>query len=332
MRYRKANHHLSDHLTAGPTGPQSGRAREAEHILERSLTQARLETPVPTSAFDALRAQVESRATLHPGKENSIMFRLKYLFTANRKLSLAVVTSALVFAFITLVPFEYHRTIGYEASFASADMVGRVNPTELTNVLKALGYRDVEISMAKESEGARYIIKGLPSRSAVKEATAVLAGMAGFEGEPTVTPMVETVSGSLYAQVACELRPDAFDFKFEGKTDEEIKTMIRERLAAQGCANANVTVDRIGTSTSGEPRLKITVRMGESGAGGAKCSLDDLNLDDLDIQDKSRTDAEIKALIEQRIAARGITGVQVTVTTQADGRRSAMITSSKDCK
>lgn len=259
------------------------------------------------------------------------MLGVKYLFASNRKLSLAVVTSALVFAFITLVPFEYHRTIGYEASFASADMAGRVNPTELTNVLKGLGYRNVEISVAKELDGARCIVKGLPSRSAVREATAVLAGMAGFEGEPSVTPMVETVSGSLYAQVACELRADAFNFKFEGKTDEEIKSMIQERLTAQGCTNAVVSIDRIGTSPSGEPKLKITVRMGEGSTDGAKCSLDDLNLDDLDIQDKTKTDTEIKALIEQRLASRGITGMQVTVTTQADGRRAAMIASGKGC-
>jgi hypothetical protein len=332
MRYRKANHHRSDRPAAGIPGSLPGRAREADHILEQSLTLARHETPAPASAFDSLRALVESRATRRPEKENSIMLGFKYLLASNRKLSLAVVTSALVLAFITLVPFEYQRTIGYEATYASADPASRVNPTELATVLKGLGYRDIEIRVAKESAGERCTIKGLPSRSAVREATAVLAGMTGFEGEPSVKPMVETVSGSLYAQVACELRAADFDFNFEGKTDEEIKSMILERLAAQGCANANVTVDRIGTSTSGEPRLKITVRMGESGAGGVKCSLDDLNLDDLDIQDKTKTDAEVKALIEQRLAARGVTDVQVTVTTNADGRREAMLMKKKDCR
>ena len=262
------------------------------------------------------------------------MLGFKYLFASNRKLSLAVVTSVLVFAFITLVPFEYQRTIGYEASFASADLAGRVNPTEITSVLKALGYKDVEISVAKAPDGARCIIKGLPSRSAVKEAAAVLAGMTGFEGEPSVTPMVETVSGSLYAQVACQLGTSIFDFDFNGKTQDQIKSMIQERLVGQGCTNAVVSVDSVGTSTSGEPQFKIKVRMGGSGTGGAKCDLDDpnFNLDDLDIQDKTKTDAEIKALIEQRLAARGITDTRVTVTTQASGRRTAMITSSKDCK
>ena len=293
---------------------------------------ARNEIPAPPSSFSAVRAQVESRGASRLEKENSIMSGIKYALVANRKLSLAVVSSVLVFAFITLVPFEYQRTIGYEATFAGVDPAGRLDPAELAGVLKALGYDHIEIKMAGEAGGSACVIKGLPSRSAVQEATAVLAGMAGFDGEPSVTPMVETVSGSLYAQVASDLGLGAFDFDFKGKTDEEIKSMILERLAAQGCSNASVSVDRIGTSTTGEPRLKITVRMGDSGAGAAKCSLDELNLDDLDIQDKSKTDAEIQALIEQRIAARGITDVRVTVTTQADGRRSAMITSSKDCK
>lgn len=260
------------------------------------------------------------------------MLGIRNLFAANRKLSFAVVTSALVFAFITLVPFEYQHTIGYEAIYAGASLTGRVNTIELTTILKGLGYKNVEINLTKVPNATLCTIKGLPSRSAVNEATAVLAGMAGFEGEPSVTPMVETVSGSLYAQVAGELRPDVFNFKFEGKTDEEIKAMIEERLAAQGCTNTTVSVERLGTSANGEPRLKIRVGVGDGSTGTPKCSLDDLNLDDLDIQDKTKTDAEIKALVEERIAARGITDVQVTVTTNAEGHRSIMLASGKGCK
>jgi hypothetical protein len=334
MRYRKANHRESENPTSASVarGQLAGRTREAEHILEQSLAAARAETPSPASAFRVLRTRLESREALRPAKENPIMSGLKYLLTGRRKLSLAVVTSVAAFAFVTLVPFEYQRTVGYEATFAGIDLANQVSPGYLSGVLKTLGYEDVDVNLVVGAGEARCVIRGLPSHHAVREATAILAGMTGFDREPSVTPMIETVSGSLYAQVKSELNLDDLSFDFKGKTDEEIKAMILQRLAAQGCMNADVTVDRIGTAVNGEPRLKIRVRVGESGTDPAQCPLDGVGLDDIDIQDKTKTDAEIKALIEQRLAGQGITDAQVSVTTDTDGKRAAKITMKKDCK
>ena len=338
MRYRKANHRGNEHQAAESVARRqlAGRTREAEHILEQSLAAARADTPAPASAFSVLRTRLESRETLRPAKENHIMSGLKYLLTGRRKLSFAVVTSVVVFAFVTLVPFEYQRTVGYEATFAGIDLANHVSPGHLSGVLKTLGYEGVEVNLVVGAGEARCIIRGLPSRHAVQEATAILAGMTGFDGEPSVTPMIETVSGSLYAQVKSELNLDNLldnaGFNFKGKTDEEIKAMILERLTAQGCTNAAVSVDRSDTTPSGEPGLKIRVRVGGSGTHPALCPLDTAGLDDINIQDKTKTDAEIEALIEQRLAADGITDAQVSVTTDADGKRAAKITIKKDCR
>ena len=229
------------------------------------------------------------------------MFGLRHLLTGRRKLSFAVVTSVLAFVFVTLVPFEYQRTVGYEATFVGIDLAQPVSPGHLRGVLKTHGYENVDVNFVMGPGEARCVIRGLPSRHAVREATAILAGMTGFDWEPTVTPMVETVSGSLFAQAKSELNPDNLlddvGFDFRGKTDEEIKAMILQRLATQGCTNAAVTVDRVGTTPSGEPGLRIRVRVGESGTAPALCPLDNVGLDDINVQDTTRTDAEVKALI-----------------------------------
>jgi hypothetical protein len=338
MRYRNVNDPMNDPPAdgRGARSELAGRKLEAEHILDQSLAAARRETPAPASEFSTLRAQLELRATRQPTRGNSIMSEIRHIGTGRPRLSFAVVTAVVAFAFITLVPFEYQRTVGYEATFVGIDLAQPVSPGHLSSVLKTLGYENVDVNFVMGPGEARCVITGLPSRHAVQEASAVLAGMIGFDGEPSVTPMIETVSGSLFAQVQSELNLDNLlenaGFDFKGKTDEEIKAMILERLAAQGCTDAAVTVDHSDTTPSGEPGLRIRVRVGKSDTDPALCPLDSVGLDDIDVQDKTKTDAEIKALIEQRLAGQGITDAQVSVTTDADGRRVAQITMKKDCK
>lgn len=259
------------------------------------------------------------------------MSALSYMVTVRRKLSLAVVSSALVFAFLTLVPFEYQRTMGYDATFSGIDVERCVDPVHLTGVLKTLGYENVVVNLVVDAGKASLAIKKLPTRYAIREVTGVLAGITGYEGEPIVLPVLTTVSGSLYAQVKSELALDDFDLEIEGKSDEEIKAMVLEQLKERGWANAVVNVERLATSTSEDPKIKITIRVGESGADVPKCKIADFDIGDIDIHDMSKTDVEITALIEQRLLAKGITDAKVSVTTNADGKRSAKIALQSDC-
>ena len=317
MRYRKANHTV----TGDPGAYESltDRSREAERILGQSLDTARGEAPGPVTSFAILRTLVESRARRHASsKESRFMSAIKQPLTAHRKLSFGIVSAVLVFAFATLVPFEYQQTIGYQATFAGIDPSSGLNAELLEGVLDALGYQDTEFDLHTVSDELRCRIRDLPSRYAAREVAAAIASVIGFAVKPEVEPQMETVSGSLYAQVKCELS-NIDDFDFEGKTEEEIKTEIERRLAAQGCDSATVTV-RTMDAADGKEKRQICVQVrDESGTSGAICSAG--FFDGLDVDAKDKTDAEVEAEIRKHLEAKGQTNVEVSVTTRADGRR-----------
>ncbi len=318
MHYRRAintgsdDPHTSERL--------SGRAREAERILDQSLDAARGAAPGPVTSLETLRTQVESRARrLTASQENTIMSAITKPLHAHRKLSFGVVFAVLVFAFATLVPFEYQRTIGYQATYAGIDPAAGISLDRLESTLLALGYDDAEFGLQTSDNGITYRISSLPSRFAVRAVTAAMAGMTGFTGEPEITPLVETVSGSLYAQVKCELG-DLDDIKFEGKTDDEIKSEIKKRLADHGCPDATVEVRTLDDYSLDDKReIVIKVKDGPGPDAGFLCN--GLFLEDLDLNDSSKTDAELKEYIERRLEAAGKSNVDVSVKTRPDGKR-----------
>ena len=318
MRYRKANHTV----TGDPGAYESltDRSREAERILGQSLDTARGEAPGPVTSFAILRTLVESRAQRHASsKESRFMSAIKQPLTAHRKLSFGIVFAVLVFAFATLVPFEYQRTIGYQATFAGIDPATGLNLARLESALGALGYDDAEFGLHATSSGVTCQVSGLPSRYAVREVSAAMAGMAGFDGEPKVAPIIETVSGSLYAQVKCELS-DFDDIDFKGKTDQEIKAEIEKRLAARGCTGVTVQVISQGDDGTGEQRqIMVKINDGSGDNDGGLCN--NLFLDDIGFDDTTKTDQELEQEVAKRLAAAGKPNAGVSVTTRTDGKR-----------
>jgi hypothetical protein len=295
----------------------SDRAREAERILSRSLAAAREEAPQTATPLTVVRAVVEARAR-SAAKENSLMSAIKRPFSMHPRLSLAVALGVLVFAFATLVPMEYQRTTGYEINLAGIDPAVGLNAELLEDMLSALGYEDTEFDIHSVSDELRCRVRDLPSRYAAREVAAAIASVTGFDGKPEITEQVETVSGSLYAQVKCELR-DLDDFDFEGKTEEEIKTEIEERLAAQGFYDAKVEVRTLENFGDEKREILIKIKKGPDSGDDFDCS--GLYLEGLDLDDESKSDIELEEEIEQRLADAGKPGVEVSVTTRADGKR-----------
>jgi hypothetical protein len=318
MRYRKANH--TETIDPRVDKSLTDRAREAERILGQSLDAAKGEAPGPVTSFAILRTLVESRTRRHASsKESRFMSAIKHPLITHRKLSFGIVFAVLVFALATLVPFEYQRTIGYQATFAGIDPAAGLNLARLENALGALGYDDAEFGLHATSSGVTCQISGLPSLYAVSEVSAAMAGMAGFDGEPDVAPMIETVSGSLYAQVKCELG-DFDDFDFKGKTDEEIKAEIEKRLAARGCTDVTVQVISQGDAGTGEQRqIMVKIKDGSGDKENDLCS--NLFLDDIGFDDTTKTDQELEQEVQKRLTSTGKPNAEVSVTTQADGKR-----------
>lgn len=315
---------------------ENPRATEAERILDDALAAARRETPHPASAFAVLRSRTEAHA--NTAGEHTVMATITHSITRHRSLSYGVVFAALVFAFVTLVPFEYQRTIGYTVTYAGIEGGEEWTPDQFATLLEAIGCDNVDVQITPDGATRRCVIAGLPSRHAVREANGLMASAVGFDGQPTVTPEHETVSGSLFAQVKDELDmrtvlPAVFsDLDLKNKTDEEITTELRKRLEERGCASPDIRITTRGTNADGTPRREVMVKLRSDADTNACLPMAGIDLEDLNIQDPAKTDDEVIAQVEERLKQNGITDVKVSVLRDPNGERQIMIMKEKDCR
>lgn len=311
------------------TDSRPERTREAEIILARSLNAARDELAAPVTPLAALRSHVESQATRQTKRERRLMNTITKPLSTHRKLSFGVVFATLVVALVTLVPFEYQQTIGYDVTFATSGARAGTDINRISEVLGALGYDDVEISVTGNNAGAGIKIASLPSRYAVREVIAAMNASVAVVGEAVITPVIETVSGSIYAQAVdgCGIFDLGLD-DIDSKTNEEIKAEIEQKLVDCGVTNATVKVS--GVAGSGERKIVIAVDDGGGGAGSGLMENCDVNiLEGIDLDDPNKTDEELADRIRAKLAENGAVGMDVVVSRGTDGERKVMICAEK---
>lgn len=328
----KPDREVAEHLKACPA---CARAAEAAGVLERVLQTAREQDNVPVTPIADIREKIEALVVERGRKtrEESLMAKLKNQINTRPALVTGLGLAVAVFLFITLVPFSYTQTVGYDLVFSGIKPEVDVAAVrgEIENAIAALGYNNVVVDIGPEE----CVILNLPSWRATREATIAFAGITGFTGEAIVKPVLEMVSGSLYAQVMAKYR---IDVDTEGKSDEELAEEIRLKLISEGAVDPVVTVStaggecsisvNMGEEAEGESRREmIEIRLGDSGdiSFGAPC---DLDIEQIEAEGK--TDAEIKAEIESRLAEQGQTGAKVEVTTDAEGKREVKICVEKE--
>lgn len=118
----------------------------------------------------------------------------------------------------------------------------------------------------------------------------------------------------------------------KGKTSDEISDEIRQKLIEEGFSDPKVDVSRSEDST-----IKINLNLSDSAMGNATEGILELKISadvetfempvmdkapgKLDIDVDGKTDEEVKALIEEKLAKEGKEGAEVKVTTTLEGKR-----------
>jgi hypothetical protein len=306
------NSEMQQHLASCPS---CAREVRAAGMIVSAFDSVQIDANEDPTPIDHVRETVMAKI----GKEKSIVSRFEDRIRSRPRMAFAAAIAAALLIVVTLVPFSYEKTVGYDAAFAGIDPDRAVPVSKLQEASAALGYDAATINMSVVDDAVTYRIGNLPTKLAVRELRAALATTVGFSGEPAVTEIKEKVSGTLYAQAwdqLIEIEVDA-----TGKTDEEIEAEIEAKLLEYGATSADVSV-----STSGDGERQISVDLsGDDSAtwnigvfdGGDDAGLTGINIDGAD----SLSDAEVKALIEEQLRARGIADPDVSVETGSDGMR-----------
>lgn len=311
--------------------PACARAFKAASILNNALKSEK-EKSIETTPFAEIRSRI-IRKTAEKKKE-SIMSIMKNQINRRSGLVTGLSLAVIVFLFITLVPFSYTTTVGYDLVYANLNEAN-ITPGQLPRALAALGYEDAGI----EFDGGNCLISGLPDKQAAREVAIAVKALTGFQADPQIRPITGVVSGSLFAQVREKLH---IEVETEGKSDQQIADEIRQKLETV-YTNPTVTV-----TTSGGER-QITMDINDSGVNVAGDSTRDVKRIELHVGDtdnisfetpagvscanldiEGMTDAEIEAAVRAKLAEEGENVESVDITTNADGKKEIKIKVEKE--
>lgn len=298
--------------------PECAAFYRAMQVLDDGFKAAR-EQDEPTTPVSELKIKVERK--LEIAKETSLMTQIKEQLGRRPTLAAGMVLAVLAFLFITLVPFSYTTTVGYNVIYSDLEKAPDISTERLAEALGALGYDRVNVNLG----GNNCELLNLPSYRAAEEAAVAFTAMTGISVNPRVEPIEAEVSGSLYAQVLDKRR--TIEITAVGGTEEEIEQQIRDQLAAEGFLGADVNVstgdsgitridismptDDVETGTTGEMRLQIADNQPTMSIGMPEM---------IDVDTEGKTVAQVKAEIEARLAARGMDNAKVMVTEDPSGK------------
>ncbi len=264
MRCREAKRLLNERNMSDPelaehirTCPACARLAAAEGLIDRSLYTVNHADEDATPLAE-LRSRLESHPAHTPRKERLRMAELTHKLTARKRLGFAIGIAVAALLFFVLVPFSYDRVVGYDLTINGLPTGQQIQTGTLIKALDAIGIQGASVSVDYATPEMAVHITNLTDPDAARKASAAFTSVTGLKGETSIEPRVETVSGSLYAQVQEKLT--RIEVSTAGGTPEEVQAEIESQLEAMGFAGAkaDVTIDDTGTAT-----IQITVPGGE---------------------------------------------------------------------
>jgi hypothetical protein len=303
---------MNDLRTPDPSSGFEPHAPEVAKDLDILARQSRVDVPSLGDTARAVAARETRKETMGMGSNHGR--RPAWVFAA----AATAIALALIF-----VPVSYDRTVGQELSFtvSGADLAGS-DVDGLAQILTAqLGDAPIRVEVGNRAELiAHFAGKSRADVEAVAKALQSELTSKGLEASFEVTPIKETVSTNVYAYAAAQWQ----DIRVEtaGRSDFEIENEIRSQLAAQGFMvdelsyqsgpdGARMRVE--ATSPDGHKLIAESEHMGAPGEVNVPTD-EPVNIMMLDPSEcKGKSDAEIEALVEQKLRERGIYDAEVTV-------------------
>jgi hypothetical protein len=272
-----------------------------EAILQAGLDGIKNE-PGVHSDLTELRYQIEMSSS---GKELNFMSQVRNKIRSHPRFSLLFASAVAMLLFTILVPFSYQKTIGYQVEYAVADVSRAPSAEAINAALAAIGQNEVKATFTHSGNIGKCLISVLPNMHAVRETQALIASIMGTFSEPRVSPIIEIVSGSLYAQAKDKMVKIEVDGT--NKTDQQIQDEIKSKLAAEGI-NCGIIYVKSDSSATGKKELRFELKVqGDSAAAPCNPTL-------IQVDGHGKTPEQIEAEVKARLAEKGMADCSVEVT------------------
>ncbi len=299
-------HHPGNEPMAEPLPPEAARDLEALAQESRRLAPTLAETAHMVAAREA------GRGNRGMNQNRGWAFRPTW----------GIATGIAAVAFVLLfVPVSFDRPIGQQLRFTieGAQLAAHDVQGLLAVLHKQCGDGPVSVDQGTMTS-LETKLRG-KSRAEVETVAAALQkelAAKGLTARYEIAPWTERVSSNVYAYAAAQFRE--LNVSTAGRSEAEVESDIRSQLESMGFQNPNVSFSR--TDNGSEMRVeaedaegnKIVAEARHEVEGNHPAGEPDFNIMMLDPAElKGKSDAEIKAIVEQHLAERGIKDAQVTV-------------------
>jgi hypothetical protein len=151
--------------------PECAAFAQAEQTLHRDFAKAAVDDNADDMPLSVLKSRVETRSGLadrNNPKEYTIMATITRQLRKRPKLGISLGLAAIMLAFVTLVPFSFKHTSGYEVAIAGVNKDLAMDSEKITELMFALGMDDAEVDVGDCESTCKLTIKELKSDVDVK--------------------------------------------------------------------------------------------------------------------------------------------------------------------
>jgi hypothetical protein len=181
-----------DHIRSCPS---CSRAVEALEILQEFMVKSK-DNP-EFIEFDKVRNNVISTRESQTALEKIIM-TIKNQYIARPKLITGLSLAVIMFLVVTLVPFGYQETIGYNIALCCVEPENAISEEVLETALTVAGYVKAEVELSEQNENARLSITNLPDEPTARHLAATVSEFVQAEIEPKISEIKDNKKSTLY--------------------------------------------------------------------------------------------------------------------------------------
>jgi len=191
---------MMDHLAVCP---ECAREAKAVHTLRQMLEAAAANDTAEMMPLSVQKRVVEARAAQldrRPFLRRLIRASDRNVARRRVRFGIGIAAAVFVLALVSLVPFRYDRTVGYDIAFAGVCRELAADDERICNVLFELGLHEADIDLSDCDLTCDLTVVDLKSKEEVDLVLAAFSGLCHDDPSADVIPVVTSTSGSLIHQ------------------------------------------------------------------------------------------------------------------------------------
>lgn len=230
---------------------------EAEGLMATAFSKASDVDPLQLPTLESLRLGVGSRLRLAQGtaiKEPRLMDTIKQQVRSRSRLGIGVSIALATILFLTLMPFAFERTIGYEVAFAGVDERLALNDEGLTEFLLRLGVKGAKFDVSDCDKVCNVKVTNLQSLDDARLVQAAFKKLDSVVVVKDVSEIRGEARGSALRAVIYEL---GLAGDGSSRSEYDLQSLVTERCVDSGLcdvvlfnskARGTITTDADGNS------------------------------------------------------------------------------------